>query len=276
VVQPTPKFDPHAALALVRVQTGVELRFDGMCPGGEVGAAYVRWPDGRRSVLGGGNPAAAALTALARSAGIPAPAYELSGDGWVVQECLPGRPPSSVDSELLAELVALNARFAGLGVSLAPTPLPLYLTSSGPGFCVHESLERCDGRTRRLLRWVREVGAETDTMTGADLVHLDFHPGNVLVDGGRVTGLIDWDGATRGDRHFDLVTLRFWLTGRHPHLLAPIDQRLAGIPRRRHDAYWAHISLRMVDWSIRHHDEATVDHWLTVAESGLDGDRPPG
>ena len=35
-------------------------------------------------------------------------------------------------------------------------------------------------------------------------------------------------------------------------------------------AYWAHISLREVDWSIRHHDAETVDRWLTVAESGLD------
>jgi hypothetical protein len=29
------------------------------------------------------------------------------------------------------------------------------------------------------------------------------------------------------------------------------------------------MSLRQVDWSIRHHDNATVDHWLDVAESGI-------
>ena len=62
-MQPTPKFDAHAALAAVHAQTGVVLTYDGPCPGGEVGAAYVRWPDGRRSVLGGGNPASAPLTA---------------------------------------------------------------------------------------------------------------------------------------------------------------------------------------------------------------------
>lgn len=145
----------------------------------------------------------------ARAAGIPAPEYQLTGDGWIVQELLPGRLPSEVDDALLAELVALNEWFAGRGAGLDPAPLPLYLTESGPGFCVHESLDRHDGRTRRLMGWVREVGAETGTMTGAELVHLDFHPGNVLVDGGRVTGVVDWDGAGRGDRLFDLVTLRF-------------------------------------------------------------------
>jgi hypothetical protein len=33
--------------------------------------------------------------------------------------------------------------------------------------------------------------------------------------------------------------------------------------------YWAHMSLRMVDWMIRHHDADLVDTWLTVAESGI-------
>ena len=55
-----------------------------------------------------------------------------------------------------------------------------------------------------------------------------------------------------------------------PELRAgPLDDRLASIPERRRRAYWAHLSLRQVDWSIRHHDAATVDRWLTVAESGM-------
>ncbi|CAN5730820.1 hypothetical protein BH23CHL2_BH23CHL2_04300 [soil metagenome] len=37
------------------------------------------------------------------------------------------------------------------------------------------------------------------------LVHLDYHPGNVLVDNGRVSGLIDWTNARAGDPRFDLA-----------------------------------------------------------------------
>lgn len=250
-------------MAAVRAETGVLLAYDGPCPGGEVGAAYVRWPDGRRSVIGGGNPASARLTAIARAAGIPAPRYQLAGDGWIVQELLPGRVPDTVDDTLLARLVEINSLFAGLGAGLDPAPLPLYLTGSGPGFCVHESLDRYGGRTRGLLGWVRETGAETDTMTGADLVHLDFHPGNVLVDGGRVTGVIDWDGAARGDRLFDLVTLRFSV----PELDGLLREV---VPPQRLRPYWAHMSLRLVDWAIRHHGPSEVDHWLDIAESGMD------
>jgi aminoglycoside phosphotransferase (APT) family kinase protein len=41
-------------------------------------------------------------------------------------------------------------------------------------------------------------------------VHGDFHHENLLIRDGRITG-VDWDGAGRGDRRFDLVTLRFGL-----------------------------------------------------------------
>ncbi len=38
------------------------------------------------------------------------------------------------------------------------------------------------------------------------LVHMDYHPQNVLVSGVRVTGVIDWVNADLGDRHLDAAT----------------------------------------------------------------------
>jgi len=35
----------------------------------------------------------------------------------------------------------------------------------------------------------------------AAIVHMDYHPQNVIVQGMRVTGVIDWVNADRGDRH---------------------------------------------------------------------------
>nr|WP_221377474.1 phosphotransferase [Actinoplanes polyasparticus] len=278
----TARLDAPQIIDRIADITGVRLILEGPAPGGEVGAAYVRWPDGRRSVLTEGRSRSGPLVDRARQAGIPTARHELAahvdGARVIVQQRLPGAPPDRMDQTLVRQLLALNDRLAGLLLDVpAPKPSDLYLTSDGPGFCLHQPLAEHSARSAALLDRIHAVGAAYGSaMIGDDLVHFDFHPGNVLVDAGRVTGLIDWDGATRGDRHFDLVTLRFWLTGRHDELLAPIDRRLDGISRRRRDAYWAHISLRMVDWSIRHHDETTVEHWLTVAESGLDGDRPPG
>jgi phosphotransferase family enzyme len=174
-----------------------------------------------------------------------------------------------VGAALVRLMIELTDRLAGLLVAEPdPRPAELHLTADGPGYCLHGPLAAHSRGTARLLDWVREVGAAGSLMIGDDLVHRDLHPGNVLLDGGRLSGVIGWDGAIRGDRHFDLSTLRFVLAGRAPGLLPLVDERLAEISAHRRRAYWAHVSLRRLDWSIRHHDAATVEHWLAVAEAG--------
>jgi aminoglycoside phosphotransferase (APT) family kinase protein len=273
----TARLDAPRVLDRIAAITGVRLILDGPCPGGEVGAAYLRWPDGRRSVLSEGHARAAPLLDLARAAGVPTARYELTahvdGAHIVVQQRLPGAPPATVDAGLIRQMLVLNERLGGLLADRPDVPaVDLFLTRDGPGFCLHGPLAQFSARSRRLLGWIREVGAtaagEDD---GGDLVHLDYQPGNVLVAGGRISGVVDWDGAGRGHRHLDLVTLRFTLAGTAPQLLGPIDDRLAGADPDRLRAYRAHMSLRQVDWSIRHHDAATVDRWLAVAEAGQSG-----
>src|SRR5690606_4100246 len=128
--------------------------------------------------------------------------------------------------------------------------------------------------SRRLLAWVRDVGAASDAvMSGADLVHLDYHGERAVDASGAITGVVDWDGIGRGDRRFALVTLRFalsepgrdetlarWVDGLVDDLLDPATRRVS----------WAHMSLRMADWAIRHFGPGDVDHWLDVAEAGMD------
>lgn len=267
------KLDAPAMVERIAAITGVRLVLEGPCPGGEVGAAYVRWPDGRRSVLGEGRSRTGPLLDLARRAGVPTARQELAahidGRRVVVQQRLPGVPPGTVDAALVRQMLQINDRFAGLFAGLPPVPpVDLFLTRDGPGFCLHGPLQAHSARTARLLHRVREVGAAAPRIGGDDLMHLDFQPGNVLVDGGRISGVVDFDGATRGDRHFDLITLRFDLTRRAPHLTGLVDERLAGADADRLRAYWAHMSLRMVDWMIRHHGDSDVDAWLDVAEYG--------
>src|SRR5581483_7339599 len=114
-------------------------------------------------------------------------------------------------------------------------------------------------------------GLDADELPGDDLVHVDFHPGNVLVDGGRISGVVDWDGAGRGDRHLDLVTLRYDLELRAPALAARLDGYLrARVPADVLRLCWAHMGIRLVDWAIRHDTAADVERWLRVAERGYD------
>lgn len=50
-----------------------------------------------------------------------------------------------------------------------------------------------------------------------NLVHGDFHLGNMLSDGKNVTGIVDWELAMYGDFMFDLAGLHLW----SPHLKFP-------------------------------------------------------
>lgn len=282
VPPPVPKLDARKLLREVNRTTGAGLEFVGQAADGQVGAGFVRWPDGRDAVLTRGSGGidelrrTAEVLAKARALGLPVPDYQLLADVGeavgIVQERLPGRPPEQVDRKLLEAMIALVDRFAGIAPAL-PAP-PLYLLESGPGFCLHESLERYDDSTRRLLGWIHEVGrTEPGEMTGDDLVHLDFHTANVLVDDtGNLTGIVDWDGIGRGDRLFGLVTLRF-----DAHVRMPgadlgwfdelLEDRLSPSDLRR---YWAHMTLRQVDWSIRHHTPADVMLWLAFVDARID------
>ncbi|MCO1655107.1 hypothetical protein [Pseudonocardia humida] len=65
------------------------------------------------------------------------------------------------------------------------------------------------------------------------------------------------------------MTLRFDLQRRAPWPAAELDRHLrAGTPADLLRLCWAHMGIRLVDWAIRHHGPAEVDHWLDVAERG--------
>ncbi|MGF0116623.1 phosphotransferase [Promicromonospora sp. Marseille-Q5078] len=285
----TPRLDAEEMLAEVNRRTGAGLQLTGLADHGEVGAAYVRWPDRRAGVLTRTGATVeevertGRLLTRAAAAGVPVPAYQAIVDlgtaRALIQGRLRGAAPAQVDNDLVRHLLDLVETFAGLGDHA--DDLELYLSSSGPGFCLHETLMSHDDRSRRLLARVREIGLDGSCERGDDLVHLDFHPGNVLVQDGRVTGLVDWDGAARGDRRFALTTLSFDLshrlrtrTGCHGLDRAGLGEvldRMAGAPQQPLRRWWAHMSLRQVDWSIRHaHGAAVVDWYQTIAERGLD------
>jgi aminoglycoside phosphotransferase (APT) family kinase protein len=278
------RWDTVAVLTELARATGIELADEGRCAAGQIGAgqigaACVRWPDGHRSVLTCG-PAgyqggeAGSLTAVARSAGVPAPGYELvvrlAGLTAVVQELLPGAPPQVMTRHTVGSMLAVHERCRGLLAGRPDLPAPsLYLRADGPGFCRHAPMAAYSRRTARLLAVIEQAGrAVPERLPGDDLVHFDFHPENVLVDGeGSVTGVVDWDGAARSDGALDLMTLRFDLAHRAPELAGPVHDRLlaqAAAPVRL--ACWAHMSLRLVDWSIRELDAAAVCIWTAVAE----------
>ncbi|MET7281003.1 phosphotransferase [Kribbella sp. NPDC005582] len=280
------RLDVDQVVREVAEQSGVLLEVEGLCSGGEVGAAFVRWYDGRRAVLkwrpgtrlADFRAGPLAVSEAARLTGLPVPRTELAVQIGTtvatVQELLPGAPISAVDEELLTQVLAVNdeLRLLLAGNSTVPS-LNLYLSFDGPGFCLHGPLRSHDRRTARLDDWITIVGAaHPEPLAGDDAVHVDFHPGNLLAIDGKLTGIIDWDGAGRGDHRLDLVTLRFGLHGGEPDpaVVARLDALLDELPPDVLRPLWAHMSLRMTDWAIRHFTPADVEHWTGLAESRLD------
>jgi hypothetical protein len=275
------RLDAVAAVRQLLEVTGVRLEVEGPCPGGQVGAAYVRWPGGRRSVLTLAPPGAAAaaqrteaLLAVGRAHGVPAPRYamvqELPDATVIVQELLPGTPPAVPGRRTVESMIEVNRRCRGILADRDGPAPSLYLREDGPGFCLHQPLAAYDWRTARLLAAIEEVGAAVpEHLAGTDLVHFDFHPENVLIDQAEtVTGVVDWDGAGRSHGYFDLFSLRFDLARRAPDLGRWLAEQLEGTaPDEVVLACWAHMSLRLVDWSIRHYTAPYVTTWLGVAES---------
>ena len=65
-------------------------------------------------------------------------------------------------------------------------------------------------------------GAVADLPVGDALLHLDWHPLNLLVDeGSRISGIIDWDNARRGHPSLDLA---------RTHSLLTVEPSIATLP----------------------------------------------
>lgn len=279
------RLDAERLLEAVRRQTGIALAMSGPLDGGQVGAARVRWRDGHEGVLKWrpdfgvaemkAGPLAAAEALRAR--GYPVPATELVaqvGTAVVtVQELLPGNKIDHMDERLFEQALTLNALHVGALSGRTDVPsINLHLRKDGPGYCLHEPLRRFSARTADLERRIAAVGAEYDErMPGFDVVHQDFHPGNMLSVGGDLTGVIDWDGAGRGDARFDLVTLRFGIhpTGAEPKVAERLDALLDEFPAEALRPAWAHMSLRMTDWAIRHFPSDEVETWIALSAQRL-------
>jgi len=191
---------------------------------------------------------------------------QVAGMTFWLQERLPGTVLDRVPGWLLPEVLRLNDAQAGLGDGTCGLPelIAATLTVGGDGYCVHATLEaRPD--TRDLLAIVRQTA---DRCLAAipergDFVHYDFTLANLLTSGAGICGVIDINPpALTGDRAFDLATLLFYLYDRDG-----IRERLRGralelTDWRALNAYLAHMVLRQVDWSLRHHPgtHATAHH----------------
>jgi hypothetical protein len=282
--------EPKHLVEAINRAHGLALVLAERYAGGEQGAYRVVAPGGARLVLkwsvGRMHLArfrhAATVASQLHALGYPVPRYEISGlvgeVAYMLQSELPGAPLRYLDRTQLPALLALNRLQAGQATHSGHTRAIAWpgavadtVLHGGAGYCLLETMRDHSAETSALLGVLQTVVA---THAGAacptgDIVHFDFTPANILAQDGRISGVIDWEGACAGDRAFDLATLLFycyddvdiraWLWAR------ALEHSSVGALR----IYLAHLILRQVEWSIRHHGPAAAGHWLARADQVL-------
>ena len=156
--------------------------------------------------------AEAALIRAARAGGVPAPEVvaELApedgiGTGFVMRRIAGTPDPTSVLGEGGAPLLDdLAAALAAIHRTPPPPSLPLLDPAEGvEGLAAQFAMHGGDRPIVALgLAWLR---ANLQPPIEPALVHGDFRVGNLMAENGRLTGVLDWELAHRGDYHEDLA-----------------------------------------------------------------------
>jgi hypothetical protein len=146
--------------------------------------------------------------------GYPVPTIVWHGparDQWhlIVQNRLPGRPLTALDGPLLDEVLTLVGRQADAAIPAGDRDFAGYIANvlfddwdevwadagraggAAPALCA------------RIRRWLTPVWGLR--LPAADFAHNDLNLSNILSDGERITGVVDWDEFALGSRALDLV-----------------------------------------------------------------------
>jgi thiamine kinase-like enzyme len=282
--------DAASAAFLLSKATGRHFRPVGQLSGGETGAHKFIGPDGEPIVVKWDTTvegrafrgeAVALSERLRRQAGWPVPAesvIDAEQTRFIIQEFMPGTPPTTIDHRLVDQLLELHGRRLGLAEPDDPIRWPMNLittlTIGGSGYCRHESFRRYDRRTQSLIERIEAFGGSLrpEDFVGHDVVHWDLHPGNLLVDETGLSAVVDTDFAIVGDAAFDLVMLA--LTSVQQRCEPGVTSRLFAeafdqLDEVRTQAYLGHLFVRLIDWPIRRNSSAEVDFWLAKADELL-------
>ena len=137
----------------------------------------------------------------------------LGGDWHVtVQNRLPGHPARPLAGPLLDALLRLVELQAGAGIPAEDRDFTGYVANvlfddwdevwdDAPRACA-----AAGPLCARIRRWLQPVWGLR--LPPADYAHNDLNLSNVLTDGERITGVVDWDEFGLGSRALDLVAAR--------------------------------------------------------------------
>jgi hypothetical protein len=217
-------------------QRGTRWQLDGrLGEGGWGGAWRVRDAAGGVAVLKcvwdhdwrGRLASAARVVDTLYARGAPVPRFLASGHipgvgTWYLQELIDGARVDALDCALVGDVVA----FTDLQAGGQDSAVELFDWSAHAAAQIAEDpagdLARAAGHDERLAvvaAWLAQQPAGRPV----DLVHGDLLASQLLARNGRLAGVVDWDGAGRGERAQDLALLFYNAHAQADRLDRPLD-----------------------------------------------------
>jgi thiamine kinase-like enzyme len=274
-------------IAHINRERGTSYRITGRYAQGESGAARrVADAHGNRFVLKFGASTNVKVrdahpgrtTARLRSLGYPAPEYVavgIAGETWyALQTAMPGEPNGArVSLALLPQLLHLNDLQRGQGEPANDEPEHLIrgVMEGYAEFCVIDTLRTYSADSAAMLDSLQRIviAHAHECPKRNDIVHFDFHTNNVLIDEDQITGVIDWEGSESGDCAFDLATMLFY-TWPFADFRKDLSRELMKRTTRGAMAvYLAHMIVRQLDWSMRHHPREVAERYMGISHDIL-------
>lgn len=279
----------NQVLDIINATHGTEFTLLSRFSTGMWGAYRIAQPDGQSAVLKfvtdlhdtnivDPNPhLPGMITDRLRTLGYPTPRYLLAGrlheDGlYWVQEELPGMPlwvdPTVEQVERLICFLKLQRNQSVSREQNLSQFVKAVLFKAHRGMT--DRLKNHSGETRTILDVAMGLaeGAADLPLPDTDIVHGDFSYHQVMVEDGRITGIIDWQEAGCGDWLIDLTRLIYSLHDR-PMLTAPIMEELSGHDTRRIKLYTAFTAVEMVAWPVHQHGRDVATGSMNKARSAL-------
>lgn len=204
----------------VNRETGEDWRLEGRFAGGILGGAWrvssgptvavLKWHDPQSSVPH--NPDAPAVVDYLISNGYPTPAWLAFGTTWAgipwsVQELIPGTPMAQLDlqgAQIIIELVEFQRRLS------PPTSFSWSAFMRDQVFgrdSSHELVKNVGEPLVSVLDEALNLAApyKTTALPETEMVHCDLSVSNILMNEGRLSGVIDIDAAGRGCAAYDAL-----------------------------------------------------------------------
>jgi aminoglycoside phosphotransferase (APT) family kinase protein len=147
-----------------------------------------------------------------------------------------GHPPRPGREELAEYLIQLAAGLLSVHAVGGASTMPPYRPYNHLDIRVPPLHAKCPA----LWEQAFDVAAGPAPGATPHFIHRDYHADNTLWAGGRLTGIVDWSGASHGPAAVDVAHMRWNLALRYgveraDHFVHAFDQVSGGY---QHDPYW--------------------------------------